>query len=83
MSVVTVSAKGHIVLPQELRENLGIRNGDQVELSREGDQLVVRPLPQRSASPAWRSWRGSLSDTTALADHICEHRLEVESERLP
>ena len=38
----------------------------------------MRPLTEHSASADWRSWKGSLSETTALADHIREHRLEVE-----
>jgi AbrB family looped-hinge helix DNA binding protein len=37
----TVSEKGQITVPKPLRERLGIRPGDQLEILEEGGRLVV------------------------------------------
>lgn len=38
----TVSEKGQITVPKRLRERLGIRAGDRLELTEEDGRLVVR-----------------------------------------
>ncbi|MEF8819842.1 MAG: AbrB/MazE/SpoVT family DNA-binding domain-containing protein [Haloferacaceae archaeon] len=38
-----VDSKGRIVLPQELRERLGIAPGSEVEVREEGGRVVVEP----------------------------------------
>jgi antitoxin PrlF len=38
----TVSEKGQITVPKRLRERLGIRTGDQLELTEENGRLVAR-----------------------------------------
>ncbi len=37
----TVSEKGQITVPKPLRERLGIRPGDQLEILEEGGRLVL------------------------------------------
>ncbi len=54
MPTTTVSGKSQIVLPAEIRRALGIRTGDQLEVTIEGDHIVLRRAPR--------------SDTTALAE---------------
>jgi antitoxin PrlF len=38
----TVSERGQITVPKRLRERLGIRAGDQLELTEEGGHIVAR-----------------------------------------
>lgn len=83
MSVVTVSSKGQIVLPKELREELEIRAGDSLEIQREGDGFHLRRLASASPPADWRAWRGVLAGSEALEEHLGEHRDEIERERLP
>ena len=83
MATVTVSSKGQIVLPKRLREDLAIREGDRVELHREGDRIVLEPALKTGSQRSWRSWRGALSGSPALRDHLREHAEEVARERLP
>jgi AbrB family looped-hinge helix DNA binding protein len=83
MATVTISSKGQIVLPKRLREEMSIREGDRLELSREDDRLVLRPVVQPARERDWKRWRGVLSGTDALADHVREHRADVERDRLP
>lgn len=39
----TVSSKGQVTIPQEVRERLGLRAGDRVEFVTEGDRVVLQP----------------------------------------
>ncbi|ELY94951.1 transcription regulator [Natrialba chahannaoensis JCM 10990] len=41
--MVTVDTKGRIVLPQKLRERLGITPGSEVEIREEDGDLIVEP----------------------------------------
>lgn len=38
-----VGPKGQVVLPKVLRDELGIRPGDEVEVVRRDDEIIVRP----------------------------------------
>jgi AbrB family looped-hinge helix DNA binding protein len=38
-----VGAKGQVVIPKELRDELGIEPGDEVTFWRHGDHVAVRP----------------------------------------
>jgi AbrB family looped-hinge helix DNA binding protein len=42
-AVGSVSTKGQVTIPQEIREQLGIRPGDKVWISVEGSSVVMRP----------------------------------------
>lgn len=41
--MVTVDQKGRVVLPQEIRERLGISPGTEVEIKEENGKAVVKP----------------------------------------
>ena len=41
--MVTVDSKGRVVLPQEVRERLGITPGTEVEIHEENGKAVVEP----------------------------------------
>jgi AbrB family looped-hinge helix DNA binding protein len=47
MSASTVSSKGQVTIPQEVRNRLGLRPGDRVEWVEEGDQMIFRPARQQ------------------------------------
>lgn len=83
MATVTVSSRGQIVLPKRIRDELSIHEGDRVEVRREGNRIVLDPAARHAKEKDWRSWRGTLAGTTALEDHLREHREEVARERLP
>lgn len=52
-----VGRKGQIVIPKELRDELGIQPGDEVSFWRDGDYVAVRPASQRQ--PLRGRFRGS------------------------
>ena len=81
MHTVTISSKGQIVLPQAVRRKLGLQEGDKLEVSLEGQAVLLTPLPVEHAA-GWQRWRGELAGADALAEHLAEHAAEVERERL-
>ncbi|MFA4927624.1 MAG: AbrB/MazE/SpoVT family DNA-binding domain-containing protein [Patulibacter sp.] len=66
-----VGPKGQVVLPKALRDELGILPGDQVDVARQGDGLLVRRA--RAGSRLYRQLASS--DLDLLRD------LRVERER--
>lgn len=45
MTAVTVSSKGQLVLPKQIRERLKLKAGDRIDLQIEDDEkIVLRPL---------------------------------------
>jgi AbrB family looped-hinge helix DNA binding protein len=51
-----VSSKGQLVIPSQLRRELGLQPGTGVTLEREGDRLVLVP----DSNLDWRNMRGWL-----------------------
>ncbi|WP_424952846.1 AbrB/MazE/SpoVT family DNA-binding domain-containing protein [Deinococcus sp.] len=50
----TVSSKGQVVLPREIRDRLGVGMGDQIEFISDDQGIHLRPKPPaRSALDAW------------------------------
>lgn len=39
----TISSKGQVTVPQEVRKRLGLRAGDRVEFVVEGGRTIIRP----------------------------------------
>ena len=82
MPEVTVSSKGQIVLPRNLRDALGLNEGARVNVTLEDDHIIIRRV-ESHAKQDWRRWRGCLKGTKALQEHIAEHAEEIEYERMP
>jgi AbrB family looped-hinge helix DNA binding protein len=76
----TLSSKGQITIPLEIRRRLGLKEGDRVEFVVEGERTIIRPArsPKNpfekyvGALPAFRSeremnaWVSSLRDEEAV-----------------
>jgi AbrB family looped-hinge helix DNA binding protein len=62
-----VGAKGQVVIPKELRDELGIEPGDEVSFWRHDDHVAVRPIAHRR--PLRGRFRGS-----ALVDELSRER---------
>lgn len=54
----TISRKGQVTVPQEIRNRLGLATGDRVEFVIEGDRTVIRP--SRSEENPFEKYRGIL-----------------------
>ena len=74
MPTVKTSSKGQIVIPKEIRDQLGVKPGSLVELKFVNGHIVIRPLPQDPVA----ALRGSLRGGPSLASKLIkEHQREV------
>lgn len=51
--VGTIRSRGTITVPAELRDQLGLQEGDQVAFEVAGDRLIVTPLQVVPRAQAW------------------------------
>jgi AbrB family looped-hinge helix DNA binding protein len=69
----TVSSKGQIVIPTQLRQKLGIGAGTRMAMRIEQDHLILEPITEAYI----RSLRGSLKGPPSMVEaRNREHRLE-------
>ena len=61
-AISTISSKGQITLPREVRERLGVGEGDKVEFTFNGTQTVVKPLRVAAENP-FDKWVGIAKDS--------------------
>ncbi len=52
MSLAKVKQKGQVTIPAEIREQLGLDEGDYVEIAREGHRIVLTPKEIVDRHPA-------------------------------
>jgi AbrB family looped-hinge helix DNA binding protein len=45
MAIVKTHAKGQIIIPKDIRDELGIKPGKQLSAKVVGDHLEIKPLP--------------------------------------
>ena len=69
----TISSKGQLVIPAEMRTSLGISVGTRIAITLEGDRLVLRPITERFIDEMMGRFAGGSSMTDEL---IAERRAE-------
>jgi AbrB family looped-hinge helix DNA binding protein len=81
MATTTVSSKGQIVIPRVLREKYRLTSGTRLQVAESDAGLVLAPLKVARSSrrhTGWRALRGAAKGTTALQEHVAEHRREAK-----
>ena len=78
MSAVKTSSKGQVVIPIEIREKLGIKPGQMVNMTLEGERAVITPLPEDPIKALRGSLKGKPSLTKALLEDRKEERRREE-----
>lgn len=66
MNTSTVSAKGWVVIPKELRERFGLKKGDKVHFVEYGGTITVVPLSKNAVRESAGMLRGDTSLLVAL-----------------
>lgn len=74
MTTATISSKGWIVIPAELRQKHALHPGKRVTLVDYGGVLAIVPLLIRPVSQAEGMLKGSTSLVTALLQDRAEER---------
>lgn len=70
-----VGPKGQVVIPKELRDELGIEPGDEVSFWRHDDHVAVRPASLRR--PLRGRFAGSSLAETLTAERAADRRREL------
>jgi len=65
-----VGPKGQVVIPKQLRDELGIEPGDEVSFWRDGDHVAVRPASRRPAL------RGRFAGSSLTDDLIAQREAD-------
>ena len=83
MATTRVSERGQVVIPKAIRDRLGIKRGQVLEVAESDGAVVMRPKASRPAKRPrrWQDWRGVLEGTGALQDLMEEHERELEADR--
>lgn len=77
MATVTVSKKGWVVIPREIRQRYGIRPGDRVQVVDYAGRIAIIPAMNDPIREARGMLKGGPSLTEALLE---ERRRELEEE---
>ena len=75
----TVSAKGQLVIPSEIRAKLGIEVGTKIALTTEGSRIILQPVTSRLVDELCgiTAGHGSMTDEL-LAERRAEHKRSEE-----
>ena len=75
VSVATVSSKGQLVIPAEIREALNIRSGTRMAMLREGNRIIMQPVNEQYVS----EMRGMTAGGPSMTDDLLRERREEEA----
>ena len=81
MATTTMSSKGQIVIPRQLREKHRLTSGVRLQITETDEGLVLSPIKRSRSSirqSGWRALRGSAKGTDALKQHLEEHRRDAK-----
>lgn len=81
MYTVRLSSKGQLILPKEVRQEMGWKQGQKFTLRSECGKVVLEPVGQDNAE--WLRWEGFFSGSHALEEMVEEHRQELRGEQPP
>lgn len=78
MSTMTISKKGWIVIPKEIRERYHLRPGDKVQLVEYGDLLALMPALRDPIGELAGKFKAGPSLTQALLEDRAEEKRREE-----
>jgi AbrB family looped-hinge helix DNA binding protein len=76
--IVVVGRQGRVVIPADVRRDMGIGEGDRLALERDGDRLVL--VPQHAEIARIRGMFRHLGDGKVAEDLIAERRRDAANE---
>jgi AbrB family looped-hinge helix DNA binding protein len=81
VSRATLTSKGQITVPKDVRERLGLKSGDRVAFEFEGDSVRLRVEKGRSLEelkgslPDTREYSGKETERKAAREHVARETL--------
>jgi AbrB family looped-hinge helix DNA binding protein len=77
-NVLTLNQKSQIVISKNIRKSLGLKPGDQLAATVEGNKIVLRPKPKSSASRLRGIGKGNWGSKTKIDAYLEKLRDEWE-----
>jgi len=74
-----LSSRGQIVIPKELRDKLGLEQGDELQIYYEKNRLVLKPDKSRQAM---EKLEGKLAGEDLVEELEQEHQSEIKRDEL-
>ena len=75
----TISSKGQVTVPQQIRDRLGLSAGDRVEFVVEGERTVIRP--SRDSAGRFDKYKGALGTFPGGEKEINSWLSELRSDK--
>lgn len=81
LSKATITSKGQLTVPKEVRDRLGLRSGDRVVFEFEGDSVRLKVEHRKSLEelmgslPATREFPGKEAEREAARGHLVRETL--------
>ena len=72
--IAIVSSKGQLVIPSQMRAELGIEPGARVAVMVEGDHIILQPISKRLVEET----RGMLAGGPSLSDALQQERRKAD-----
>ncbi|MBE3585051.1 MAG: AbrB/MazE/SpoVT family DNA-binding domain-containing protein [Thermoanaerobacter sp.] len=83
MYTVTVSSRGQVVIPVEVRKRMNIKEGDLLSVKEEGERIILKPVRKRSVlKGVAEKTAGLLSDMEMSGREYVETLREGSGRRL-
>ena len=70
----TVSSKGQMVIPAQIREAMGIEPGTRVAVRQEGSRLILEPYTLAAKLKILKELRGCMAGGPSMTDMLLEER---------
>lgn len=68
--ITTISTKGQVVIPADVRAALGVKPGTRISITLEGHRIILQPISDRLVDET----RGMLTGAPSLADELQQER---------
>lgn len=78
----TVSTKGQLVIPANIREELGIAPGTRIAIRRAGPEIILRPETLTAKLAMIRKMRGITAGGPSLCEELLEDRRKEREREL-
>lgn len=76
MATATMSEKGWVVIPKEIRDKLGLKKGDRVRVMQHGKEIILTPVEKDPIAAGKGMLRGGMS----MKEFLKEKRRELDEE---
>lgn len=72
MTTVTVSSKGQIVIPKNIRESFGLTEGNKLKIFRENRKIILIAEPEIKPSELFVGSSPEVGDEALKASHVID-----------